>query len=510
MRIVAETQVKNQCVQHFIDAYRRLAPPLQIDGQRIYVAWEDWDTDGQNKIQYESEVDLANSTILIYYYDGRRKKRKLCKSRISTFDSQFFQGLMYPGKKKVYLRYTKCITDSFCLVPIHYGGYPALAVAMRDEKLVRLVPSWTVLDTVYFADTNVDLSPPLPEVEYSEEELKKAVQDVARYGAEIGVLALLPYIQMHATKRYVPVVVGPMRTGKTNTLMYIYSAWPQPKRYISTPSTAALRDSLMRSHVVADDIGEDLGRYFDWRIVIPYFERGTITRLKTQTMREVAYILHGALVMATNAPRDDIRSVSNRIRYIHGDRVPPGAETESHPQLSWLAFNPFIYMAQPPWLSAIDAATSLLFNNPPPSQPQHNPLDEPYMAFAAQLYSKLARLYAIHSNPCGDPESGESPSRHFKTFEERGYITFRLETFENPMYRNKTVTVAKSVTLRDTKTVTRSISRTSEHYSVTEVRLIIDYFNLPIEILWKGNHYYVAIPCEKLEEVYTRLKTIVK
>ena len=509
MRIVAETPVKNQCVQQFIEAYRRLAPPLQIDGKNIYATWEDWSEDDKNKIQYEAEVDLANNSILIYYYDGKKKK-KLCKSRISTFDAQFFQGLMYPGKKKVYLRHTKCVADSLCLVPIHYGGYPALAVAMRDEKLVRLVTCWTIGDTVYFADTNVDLSPPLPEVEYSEEELKKAVQEVAKYGADIGVLALLPYIQMHASKRYVPVVVGPMRTGKTNTLMYIYSAWPQPKRYISTPSTAALRDSLMRSHVVADDIGEDLGRYFDWRIVIPYFERGTITRLKTQTMREVAYILHGALVMATNAPRDDIRSVTNRIRYIHGDRVPPGSETESHPQLSWLAFNPFLYMAQPPWLSAIDTAASLLFGDPPPPQSQHNPLDEPYMAFAAQLYSKLAKLYAIYNNPCGDPESGESPSRHFKTFEERGYITFRLETFENPMYRNKTVTVSKSVTLRDTKTITRSISHTSEYYSVTEARLIINYFGLPIEILWKGNHYYIAIPCEKLEEVYTRLKTIVK
>lgn len=509
MRIVVETPVKNRCVQQFIEVYRRLAPPLEIDGKNIYATWDDWDTEGQNKILYEAEVDLANGTILMYYYDGK-KKRKLCKSRISTFDTQFFQNLMYPGKKKVYLRHTKCVTDNLCLVPVHYGGYPALAVAMKDEKLVRLVPSWIIGDRVYFADTNVDLSPPPPEVEYNEEELKKAVQEVAKYGADVGVLALLPYIQMHAVKRYVPVVVGPMRTGKTNTMNYIYSAWPQPKKYVSTPSTASLRDSLVRSHVVADDVGEDPERPFNWRIVIPYFERGAISRLRVQTMHEVTYILHGALVMATNAPSDDIRSVQDRIRYIHGYKVPPGAETEPHPQFSWLTFNPFLFTALPPWLSAIDAAMALLFSEPPPPQPQHELLNEPYMAFVTQLYYKLARLYAISDNPCGDPEKGQPPSKNFKIVGERGYIVFQLKNFENPMYRDKRVTITRSVTLRDVKTVTTSISRTSMHYSVTEAKLIIEHFNLPVEILLFEKNYYVAIPCEKLEETFIRLKTIVK
>lgn len=509
MRIVVETPVKNRCVQQFIEVYRRLSPPLEIDGKNIYATWDDWDTEGQNKILYEAEVDLANGTILMYYYDGK-KKRKLCKSRISTFDMQFFQNLMYPGKKKVYLRHTKCVTDNLCLVPVHYGGYPALAVAMKDEKLVRLVPSWIIGDRVYFADTNVDLSPPPPEVEYNKEELKKAVQEVAKYGADVGVLALLPYIQMHAVKRYVPVVVGPMRTGKTNTMIYIYSAWPQPKKYVSTPSTASLRDSLVRSHVVADDVGEDPERPFNWRIVIPYFERGAISRLRVQTMHEVTYILHGALVMATNAPSDDIRSVQDRIRYIHGYKVPPGAETEPHPQFSWLTFNPFLFMALPPWLSAIDAAVALLFGEPPPPQPRHELLNEPYMAFVTQLYYKLAKLYAISDNPCGDPEKGQPPSKYFKIVGERGYIVFQLKNFENPMYRDKRVTITRSVTLRDVKTVTTSISRTSMHYSVTEAKLIIEHFNLPVEILLFEKNYYVAIPCEKLEETFIRLKTIVK
>jgi len=509
MRIVAETPVKNQCVQQFIEAYRRLAPPLQIDGKSIYAAWEDWSEDDKNKIQYEAEVDLANNSILIYYYDGKRK-RKLCKSRISTFELNFFQSLMYPGKKKVYLRHTKCVADSLCLVPVHYGGYPALAVAMREEKLVRLVPSWTIGDTVYFADTNVDLSPPLPEVEYREEELKKAVQETAKYGADVGVLALLPYMQMHAAKRYVPVIVGPMRTGKTNTLMYIYSAWPQPKKYVSTPSTASLRDSLVRSHVAADDVGEDPERPFNWRIVIPYFERGVVPRLRVQTMREVTYVLHGALIIATNAPSDDIRSVQDRIRYIHGDRVPPGAETEPHPQLSWLAFNPFLFTALPPWLSAIDAAMALLFGESPPPQPRHDLMNEPYMAFATQLYYKLARLYAVSGNPCGDPERGQPASKYFKVVGGRGYVLFQLKNFENPMYRDRRVTITKSVTLRDVRTVTTSISRTSMHYSVTEARLIIERFNLPIEILLFEKNHYIAIPCEKLEETYMQLKTIVK
>ncbi len=508
MRIVAETPVKNQCVQQFIEAYRRLLPPLQIDGQSIYTAWEDWKENGETKIQYESEVDLANNTITIYYYDGKRKK--LCKSRISTFDIQFFQSLVYPGKKKVYLRYTKCITDNLCLVPVHYSGYPALAVAMRSDRLVKLVPSWIVGNTVYFADTNVDLSPPLPETEYNEEELKKAVQELARYGADVGVMALLPYIQMHAVKRYVPVIVGPMRTGKTNTLMYIYSAWPQPKKYVSTPSTAALRDSLVKSHVAADDVGEDPERPFNWRIVVPYFERGAIPRLRIQTMREVSYVLHGALVVATNAPNDDIRSVQDRVRYIYGGRVPPGAEAEPHPQFSWLTFNPFLFIALPPWLSAVDVAMSLLFSETPMPAQQHDPLNEPYVAFITQLYYKLAKLFATHDSPCGDPEKGQPPSKHYKLIGENGYIAFRLASFENPMYRSRAVSISRSVSIRDVKTVTTSTTRTVVHYSVGEARRIIEYFNLPVEIALHNGNYYVAIPCDKLEETYIHLKTIVK
>jgi hypothetical protein len=336
------------------------------------------------------------------------------------------------------------------------------------------------------------------------------VQEVARYGAEIGVLALLPYVQMHAVKRYVPVIVGPMRSGKTNTLMYIYSAWPQPKKYVSTPSTAALRDSLARSHVAADDVGEDQERPFNWRILIPYFERGTVTRLRVQTMHEVAYVLHGTLVIATNAPSDDIRSVQDRIRYIYGGRVPPGAEAEPHPQFSWLAFNPFLFMALPPWLSAIDAAMSLLFGEQPPPQPQHDPLNEPYTAFVAQLYYKLAKLFATHESPCGDSERGQPPSRHYKLINETGYIAFRLTSFENPMHRNRTVTVSKSVSIRDVKTVTSSVTRTVVHYSAGEARRIVEYFNLPVEVVLYNGNYYVAIPCDKLEETYLRLKMIMK
>jgi len=497
MRFVAQTPVRNACVQTFIESYQRLRFPVEFDGQRIVAGWDEETGEGEKKrrVAYDAEVDLLGGEIAIYALDKRRKK--VCRSRLSAFDLQLFQAIIMRGKRKVYLTTTKCL-GPVCLVPVHYGGYPALAVANRDEKLVELKPSYAVEDRVYFADARADLAPPPPEEDFDEKAVRLAAEGLAKYGAEAGALAILPYVQVHAIKRYVPVVVGPMRSGKTIALNYILSAWPQPKKYISMPTAPSLRDALVRYHVAADDVGEDPERPFSWRLVIPYFERGTITRINPSNMREKSYIMRGALVIGTNAPSDDVRSVQDRLRYFHL-RIPPGTEAEPSPALSWLTYNPYLYLAPPPWLSAIDAAVAMLFGVEPPPPPKHDPMNEPYNAFIYQLYRRLAKIRAEH-DPCNSP--------YAKLIDGRQYVALKL-AFENPLYSDRRVVVSESLTIRDVKSVTRTRSQSTMRYSVTEAKQILEHFAVPAEVRLLGKNYYILIECERAEEVFTALRSIV-
>jgi hypothetical protein len=498
MRFIAEAPVKNQCVQLFIESHRRLGFYLDFDGRRIVATWSDW-VGEREKAEYEAEVDLLDATIVIYEMREDKKRRKLCKSRLDGFAVNYFYGLVLPKKRRKYLSHTECVNDDVCLVPVYHAGYPMLAVVNREDGVARLVSHYVAGDVAYFADVNADLAPPTPQEEFNEEALRAAVQRVSKYGAEVAALALLPYLQPHAVKRFVPVIVGPMRSGKTNTLNYIYSAWPLPKKYVNTPSAPSLRNTLMRNHVVADDVGEDPKTNFDWRIVIPYFERGVITRVNPQNLKEVSFVMRGALVVGTNAPADDIRSVQDRLRYFHAGNVPPGETAEEDPAYSWLTYNPFIYMARPAWLSAIDVAISLLFGEEPPPPPQHDPLNEPYSAFLYQLYRKLTRLKAQYTDPC--------QSKHYRRVGDTDYLLFMLKNFANPLYDGLTYTKSLSVSIRDVKTVTITETKTVRRYSTTEAKLIIEHYRLPVEVRSFGTNTYVMVPCDQVEEVYSKIKT---
>jgi len=132
-------------------------------------------------------------------------------------------------------------------------------------------------------------------------------------------------------------------------------------------------------------------------------------------------------------------------------------------------------------------------------QPKHDPMNEPYNAFIYQLYRRLAKIRAEH-DLCNSP--------YAKLIDGRQYVALKL-AFENPLYSDRRVTVSESLTIRDVKSVTRTRSRLTMRYSVTEAKQILEHFAVPAEVRLLGKNYYILIECERAEEVFTALRSIV-
>jgi len=358
------------CAAKFIDAHRRLGFPLKYDGERITASWvdcEEGDPECRKKLQYSAEADLVRSTVVIYVYDKR--KRKLCRSALTPPDINALMSIAV-GKKVVWLiDHTQKVTDDIYVVPMYIGARPYVVVVDRKQGIVRHMPSFDAGDVVYMAAPSASLGvlPPAGSKFDSEERqrLLAVIARIAQYGPEVTALSLLPYLHPHSRKRHVPVLVGPMRGGKTETAHFAFGHWPQPKHRASVPSLAGLRNMLAFHHVFADDVGEDPNVMFSWRIVVPYFDRHGIPRGNPLNPRQYVMVyMRGALLVATNDPADDIRSVQDRVRYFYpSEKVlkerPSG---EPYPELAWLAVCPALFKALPPWFSALDEGYASLLD----------------------------------------------------------------------------------------------------------------------------------------------------
>jgi len=142
---------------------------------------------------------------------------------------------------------------------------------------------------------------------------------------------------------------------------------------------------------------------------------------------------------------------------------------------------------------------AMLFGVEPPPPPKHDPMNEPYNAFIYQLYRRLAKIRAEH-DLCNSP--------YAKLIDGRQYVALKL-AFENPLYSDRRVTVSESLTIRDVKSVTRTRSRSAMRYSVTEAKQILEHFAVPAEVRLLNKNYYILIECERAEEVFTALKSVV-
>ena len=126
--------------------------------------------------------------------------------------------------------------------------------------------------------------------------------------------------------------------------------------------------------------------------------------------------------------------------------------------------------------------------------PKHDPMNEPYNAFIYQLYRRLAKIRAEH-DPCNSPRT--------KIIGDKQYIAFTLSKFKKPLYSDRRMALSKSITMRNAR------GQSTMRYSVTEAKQILEHFSIPAEVRLLGKNYYILIECERAEEVFTALRSIV-
>ena len=139
----------------------------------------------------------------------------------------------------------------------------------------------------------------------------------------------------------------------------------------------------------------------------------------------------------------------------------------------------------------IDAETAAPSGAEPP---QHDPMNEPYNAFIYQLYRRLAKIRAEH-DPCNSPRA--------KIIGDKQYIAFNLYKLKKPLYSDRRMAVSEPITMREAR------SRLTVRYSVAEAKQILEHFAVPAEVRLLGKNYYILIECERVEEVFTALRSIV-
>jgi hypothetical protein len=431
---------------------------------------------------------------------------------------------------------------------MYVGMRPYVVVVDRKGGTVRHMPSFDAGDAVYMAAPNASLGvlPPAGSRLDTEERerLLAVIAKIAEYGPEVTALSLLPYLQPHARKRHVPVLVGPMRGGKTVTATFAFSHWPNPKYFTSMASFAGLRNMLALHHVLADDVGEDPNTMFTWRLVIPYFERAGVPRGSPLDPRRYTTVyMRGALLISTNNPADDIRSVQDRVRYFHPPEkvVRERPSGEPYPELAWLAVCPLLFKLLPPWFSALDEGYASLLDIGqslgvwpqdlrPLDPPNFEPNDDPLRAFLYQLYTKLKRLVRrtedlLRETYRGDAQLDEegwakkmedaicNTPRHVK-WRQRGrgkayYVTFTLDKFRNPLYRGVEYTESVAVRVgRDSSSSGVTVTRRAATYSVSHARQILRATGLDahFSVMLFGSHYYVAVPCGRVLEALAALE----
>lgn len=539
------------CAAKFLDAHRRIKFPLHYDGERVTATWtdcEEGDPECKKTLQYSAEVDLIRGTIAIYVYDKRKKK--YCRGSLSPSDVETIMSVVVGRKAVRLISHTVRVSEDVFVIPMYVGARPTVAVYSRKEGAIRWATSFDAGDAVYMAAPNASLGvlPSVLEDRLTSETLQrlaKIIERIGRYGPDVTVLSLLPYLHPHSRKRHVPVLVGPMRGGKTVTASFAFDHWPGPKYFTSMTSFAGLRNMLSLHHVLADDVGEDPNTMFTWRIVIPYFERAGVPRGNPlDPKRYTTVYMRGALLVSTNNPADDIRSVQDRVRYFYpSERIvrerPSG---EPYPELAWLAVCPALFKVLPPWFSALDEGYASLLDIGqrlkiwqqdlrPPDPPRFEPNDDPLRAFLYQLYMKLVRLVrraedSLREVYRGDAQLSEEewarrvedavcspPSRHVK-WRQRGrdkvyYVTFTLDNFRNPLYRSVEYTESVAVRVgRDTSSSGVTVTRRAATYSVSHARQILRVAGLDahFSVMLFGTHYYVAVRCGRVLEALAALE----
>lgn len=393
------------------------------------------------------------------------------------------------------INYTQCWGDknsSLCLVPVYIYNKPTVIAIRRHNgyiEKVELVPFFQIEGTLYVVGKYASMLGRVDYLEYKHVSISK-LSDL-RY-----VLAALPYILPHFSRRKVPVIIGPMRSGKTTTALELLSYWPEPKMALNASSFASIRNALQVSHVLNDDYGESPNVVTDWSIVIGYHDRTGVARVLPNSLKTRYFCPRGTLLVTTNNFTPKTSNILDRVRLIPVDLIKSNERYDLEELVSWVLI-PHVPISED--LSTSVAGAEDVFVHVPTVARDTDLAVDPW----SHVYNTLLKML-YHYRATGS-------TRNIKVIDGEEHLCKRLETFNNPLAPEGTLSVSRSRDLATNAiTVTNTTSVPKMSYSPAFMRQILEktyYFKLVKDVF---NHYMVCVKLEDIDRAVTILEGLVQ
>jgi len=477
-----------KCIGDLAREYAQGNITYTIDGDFIFA-----DTK-EGEVKKSWDVNLASW--VVYKTEGKRRYKCRMNNNELVWVLTFLAKT--PVTNAVEINAAK-VAGNTVVIPAWCDNTPVVMTVDISKWTISLGPYAAVGGVHYSPGRYASLYCPPTTPLKDPRAVRKAVTDmVATYGTSLTTLAILPYINPVFQKRYVPLVLGRMRSGKTSILQSIRPIWPHNTIQVSSPSTAAARNLLVTHHLIADDVAESVNTPFDYTLIVAYFDRNEIPRVRTSDLKVTSYPLRGTLAMATNNPQISLTSISDRVIIVDVDKVkaavglPVSIKPEIEP--SWFILSP-LFLGVPTTLfsymagiraevtdikNQIDEPTKIVLENM-----------DPMVYFYRWLYYRLAKLRA---NDCR--------GRGVKVIENDYWASFDVRYIPHPSVGDVvSVTVSRTLSASDSE-YSVSFGTARQKYGVIQVRFYLERLNIPYRS--QGNVFMV--PCSRIDDIIEVLR----
>lgn len=481
-----------KCISDLVQSYALGHLKYTVYGDTIFAE----DTDGTA----QWDIYLQNS-LVVGRFTSEKGKVRTAKCKMN--DSELAWVMTYLAKTPTvgiaYLTSAKAVGD-WVLVPGWCKNSPFIFAYKPAERLYTVASYFQAGDVTYMAAPGASMWCP-PTQEAPMDKIFSGFTDfVYKYGVTKTVIALLPWLNAIFEKRYVPIILGPMRSGKTSLARALTATWPQlSTRYVSLASTASVRNLLATRHVVADDVDEGVTK-FDWTLIVAYFDRNAITRVSPDNLQLREFYLRGAFLMATNNPDLSLASISDRVmlidatKFINGGVPPPPVEAPVDP--GWL-IAPILKFTIPSTLySAIGyiRAIAAELNDPAktlePLKLYMKDLD-PEVIFLAQLRRILSKTRA----------EGCRGAR-VRIINNEFYVAIRPERMYHPVSTGYVDFSFSEGVTNNAPMASQSVHVARKAYNIGQARWYLERHGIP----YRSDYKYIYIKCDDIDKIIESLE----
>ncbi|AAU25951.1 hypothetical protein TTSV1_gp01 [Thermoproteus tenax spherical virus 1] len=446
------------------------------------------------------EVWVHTRHVFLYNGESGNKKEKPIVFKVSKWLVNWLAKMAgYKGVKV--LKYTKCV-EGECIIPLwSYDDREPMVVVVSDEDVPKPIHSGKTYvkdGYLYVADYYYASLVQLPVYDGNcdIEKIKEAIKEnwILTY------LAAMPYILPHMPKRHIPVVMGPMRSGKTTLLDSL--DW-DGLRIVG--STAAVRNLLGFHHVLADDAAEDLTIKFEFiGLLNSYFDRAPLMRVSPNSPNKTLYFpLRGALAIATNNPQIMLRSTLDRIAVVYAPKVLRQRLKIDGELLSCLAYMPRIgpiYLQSFKEFWGMGHENTVLTNAVVEGSSMLDLAGDPWLSVLRWLWRELYKIRSEHGWE-------GAPPQYKLDIKGKDHICIPIPKLVSPI-ADYTVNVSASIHKDDKVSTTKSISYNAFPIRTPQIELVLRGMDLPAFIHRGRTKYYVCT--DDPEALYQMISNILK